>query len=136
MPTSNATKLGITANSTVLVLGMGTADALVLIGAVPDGVDIVSHAAVATTVLFFADSLEDVRRDVAAAFAATSQTGRSWVAYRKGAGRGAAAGDSGETPLHRDTLQAALSELDLAGVTLIAIDDTWSAMRIKRVSFG
>jgi hypothetical protein len=136
MPTSNTRKLGITPNSTLLVLGMATTEARGLIGEVPGGVEISSHGTAAATVIFFADSLADVRRDVAAAFAATSDAGRCWVAYRKGASRGAMAGGSGATPLHRDTLQAALSELDLDGVTLISLDDTWSAMRIKRVPIG
>ena len=35
-------------------------------------------------------------------------------------------------PLHRDSLRRALSAHNLEGVTLIALDDTWSAMRVKR----
>jgi hypothetical protein len=48
-----------------------------------------------------------------------------WVAYRKG---GAAAG----TDLNRDIIWRRLEPEGLAGVTLVAIDDEWSAMRFRR----
>lgn len=45
-----------------------------------------------------------------------------WVAYRKGGARGG-------TDLNRDILWRRLEPEGLTGVTLVAIDDTWAAMR-------
>jgi hypothetical protein len=47
-----------------------------------------------------------------------------WIAYQKG---GAKAG----TDLHRDLLWEAMAPHGWTGVTLIALDDTWSAMRFR-----
>jgi hypothetical protein len=43
------------------------------------------------------------------------------VAYKKG-----------DKQLHRDTLWAAMEPLGFEGVSLVAVDDTWSAMRFRR----
>ncbi len=48
-----------------------------------------------------------------------------WIAYRKG---GAHAG----TDLNRDIIWRRLDTEGLTGVTLVAIDDEWSAMRFRR----
>jgi hypothetical protein len=37
-------------------------------------------------------------------------------------------------PLHRDTLHGALTRYGLTGVSLIAIDISWSAMRFRPAS--
>jgi hypothetical protein len=37
----------------------------------------------------------------------------------------------GDPPLHRDTLQSALGEFGLAGVTLVSVDHVWSSMRVR-----
>jgi len=59
-----------------------------------------------------------------AAFAAVKPDGLLWVCYPKG---GARAG----TDLTRDALWAKMGELDLTGVSLVAVDDVWSAMRFR-----
>lgn len=132
MAATTSQKLGIKPGTTTLVLGMSAADARGLIGDLPDGAELVDDAGTADLVLLFAASVTDVRSGVAGAWSKTASSGRCWVAYRKGASKSPAAA-SGEPALHRDTLQATLAEVGLDGVTLIAIDDTWSAMRIKRV---
>jgi hypothetical protein len=50
--------------------------------------------------------------------------GLLWIAYLKG-------GKKAGTDLNRDLLWAAMSPLGVAGVTLIAVDDAWSAMRFR-----
>jgi hypothetical protein len=50
--------------------------------------------------------------------------GLLWIAYLKG-------GKKAGTDLNRDLLWAAMSPLGVAGVTLIALDDAWSAMRFR-----
>jgi hypothetical protein len=129
---TTAEKLGIKAGTTTLVLGVSVADAHALLGELPADAGLSGTAESADLVLFFAESVDEVRRGVTDAFARMRESGRCWVAYRKGASRSVAT-TSGEPALHRDTLQAALAEVGLDGVTLIAIDDTWSAMRIKLV---
>jgi hypothetical protein len=47
-----------------------------------------------------------------------------WVCYPKG-------GRKAGTDLNRDLLWAALGEVGLTGVTLVSVDDTWSAMRFR-----
>lgn len=132
MAATAAEKLGIKPGTETLVLGIGVSDARALLGELPADTELSESGGAADLVLFFAGSVDDVRRGAADAFARTQNSGRCWIAYRKGASRSAAT-TSGEPVLHRDTLQAALAEVGLDGVTLIAIDETWSAMRIKRV---
>ena len=50
--------------------------------------------------------------------------GLLWVCYPKG-------GRKAGTDLNRDILWAELEKVGLAGVTLVALDDVWSAMRFR-----
>lgn len=50
--------------------------------------------------------------------------GLLWVCYPKG-------GRKAGTDLNRDLLWEALAEFGLAGVTLVSVDETWSAMRFR-----
>ena len=50
--------------------------------------------------------------------------GLIWIAYPKGGAMG--------TDLDRDVLRETLAKHGLEAVSLIALDDTWSAMRFKR----
>jgi hypothetical protein len=125
-------KLGIKTGYTTLVLGQPLPAALGLLGQPIFGAAFVDESASQRpVVLLFADTVAEIRARARNAFDQTTPDGRFWIAYRKGAGRTRTAGDP--APLHRDTLQAALAELGLDGVTLISIDDTWSAMRVKAV---
>lgn len=47
-----------------------------------------------------------------------------WVCYPKG-------GRKAGTDLNRDLLWEALGQVGLTGVTLVSVDDTWSAMRFR-----
>jgi hypothetical protein len=60
----------------------------------------------------------------AAAFGSVREGGVLWVCYPKG-------GIKAGTDLNRDVLWQELSKVGLAGVTLVAVDDTWSAMRFR-----
>lgn len=132
MPQSTFEKLGIRPGTSTLVLGQTLPDALGLLGAPLFGAAFVDESDTQRPiVLLFADTVDDIRSEARNAFDKTTTDGRFWIAYRKGEARKVATGDP--APLHRDTLQAALAELDLNGVTLISIDDTWSAMRVKAV---
>ena len=61
------------------------------------------------------------------AIKAVEPDGLLWVCYLKG---GAKAG----TDLNRDTLHAKVKAMGWEGVSLVAVDDTWSAMRFKRLT--
>jgi hypothetical protein len=73
--------------------------------------------------LFVRDGAE-LERLAADAVAAVKPDGLLWICYPKG---GAKAG----TDLHRDILWQRMGERGMAGVSLVAVDDTWSAMRFR-----
>lgn len=60
----------------------------------------------------------------AGALGSVREGGLLWVCYPKG-------GKKAGTDLNRDLLWAELGKSGLAGVTLVAVDDTWSAMRFR-----
>lgn len=53
-----------------------------------------------------------------------SPKGMLWVCYYKGTSKT-------KTDIHRDTINAYAHTIGLVGVSLISIDDDWSAMRFK-----
>jgi hypothetical protein len=69
----------------------------------------------------------DLDRIGPAAFAAVKPDGLLWVCYPKG-------GQKAGTDLNRDILHGLMGERKLTGVTLVAVDDTWSAMRFRPTS--
>jgi hypothetical protein len=64
-----------------------------------------------------------VLRDAPKLKKALEPGGSLWVSYPKG--------DALGTDLKRDILHEALSEVGLDGVSQVAVDDVWSAMRFK-----
>lgn len=66
----------------------------------------------------------ELERLAPSAIAAVKPDGLLWVCYPKG---GAKAG----TDLNRDVLWKLMEDRGLVGVTLVAIDDKWSAMRFR-----
>jgi hypothetical protein len=132
MAQSTSEKLGIKPGSTALVVGQLPSDAIDLLRPFPADARVVGQAVSADVVILFAEDVSTVSDLARSALDLTKPAGRLWIAYRKGASRRATAGEP--APLHRDTLQVALAGVGLDGVTLIAIDDTWSAMRIKAIA--
>ncbi len=74
--------------------------------------------------LLFVRSAEEARRLVPQVAASLPTDRLFWVAYMKG---GARAG----TDLNRDILWELVSEYGFAGVSMVAIDETWAAMRFR-----
>jgi hypothetical protein len=72
-------------------------------------------------VAFVRDSGELKR--LATSFGALEDNAILWVCYPKGGKAG--------TDLDRDSLNAAMATHELTGVSLVAFDDTWSAMRFR-----
>jgi len=73
-------------------------------------------------VAFVRDSAELKR--LASGFAALEEDAVLWVCYPKG-------GTKAGTDLDRDTLHAAMQKHELTGVSLVAFDEVWSAMRFR-----
>jgi hypothetical protein len=125
---TNAGKLGLRDGGRLAVRGLSRAEAVGVVGEMPDGARLDDEGrGDADVVVLFASDVEQVHADVAAAGALVAGGGRLWVAYRKGGGPAA---------LNRDTLQAALAPHGLVGVTLVSLDAAWSAMRVRDLRPG
>jgi hypothetical protein len=72
----------------------------------------------------FAGDAAELERVGPPAFRAVRPGGLLWVCYPKG-------GKKAGTDLNRDVLWELLGRSGLTGVTLVAVDDTWSAMRFR-----
>jgi hypothetical protein len=113
-----ARKLGIKPGHHVLVVG--APDGIVeLLDPLPAGatLGVPTGRTIADCVLIFA-------HDVAALPASFEAAGLFWVAYPKG-------GKKAGTDLNRDILRTHMSTHGLASVTLVAVNDVWSAMRFR-----
>ena len=75
----------------------------------------------ADTVLLFANDEAQFKSTLPAAAKSLGPTSILWVAYRKGG-----------KELHRDTLWKIGETFGFTGVSLVAVDDIWSAMRFKK----
>jgi hypothetical protein len=74
--------------------------------------------------LLFVNNRAELDAHLGPAIQAVKEGGLLWIAYRKG---GAKAG----TDLNRDILWQAVEPRGWTGVSLVAIDDRWSAMRFR-----
>lgn len=120
---TNGSKLGVREKGSLLVIGTAEADPASVVGQLPAAAELLTdHEGAADVVLLFAADVAQVHADAEAAWSRVANGGRLWIAYRKGAGSAA---------LNRDTLQAALADHGLVGVTLVSLDNTWSAMRVR-----
>ncbi len=111
-----ASKLRIQPGSTVALLGTPTDLAIEL----PKGVKLAASGAADVVVLFAAKS-KDAK--LAGATKRVGDGGILWVAYPK-------AGQLG-TDLNRDKLAELTSKTGWVAVAQVALDDVWSALRIK-----
>ena len=89
----------------------------------PAGVTVTDKRGAADVVVAFVRDSAELKR-LGSGFPALEEDAVLWVCYLKG---GAKAG----TDLDRDSLDAAMEKHELAGVSLVAFDDTWSAMRFR-----
>lgn len=75
-------------------------------------------------VLLFAQDSTELKPTLVLALQSLKTDGILWVAYPKKSSKI-------KSDLSRDSLQVLLRELNYEGVSLISIDETWSAMRVK-----
>jgi hypothetical protein len=85
-------------------------------------------------VLLFVKDVDELRRLGSAAIRATRPNGLLWIAYPKG-GKTRDVTDLPATPLwmQRDVLGEITSETGYKPVAFVAVDETWTALRFKRV---
>jgi hypothetical protein len=89
----------------------------------PEGGSVAPDAGAADATLAFAQDRDGLERLMAALQDSARAERLTWVAYPK-------AGKLG-TDLNRDTLREAVLPNGLDTVRQVALDDTWSAMRLK-----
>lgn len=75
----------------------------------------------ADLVQLFVETLADLQANLPAAKARMKPGGRLWVSWRKG----------GKTEVTRDNIWPLAEEMGLTPVSNVAIDDEWSALRLK-----
>jgi len=119
-----AKKLLIKPNYSVAILNApdGYGD---LLGDLPEGAKASTSAeGLHDVVQVFVYSMADLSERFDAAQKAVKKGGLLWITYPKKTGKI-------KTDINRDVGNAYLSTLGWEGVAMIAIDDTWSAMRFK-----
>ena len=89
----------------------------------PKGVAVVKRAPADCVLAFIANSKE-MREQLPKLKRALTPKGMLWVCYYKGTSKI-------KTDINRDMLHAYAKTLGLNGVSLISLDDDWSAMRFK-----
>ncbi len=99
------------------------------LGALPEGVDLVDTyvgvpAQSLDQVHLFVKNRADVAQLAPQAMRCVTTNGLLWICYQKRSAKTM-------TDLTRDVLWDDLSKIGLTGVTLISIDDVWSAMRFR-----
>ncbi|HLY13603.1 MAG TPA: DUF3052 family protein [Candidatus Limnocylindrales bacterium] len=122
---TTAERLLIKPGARVRVVG-DVGDAGDRLGPLPAGATLVDATTTrADAVVLFARNSGDVRAHLADAASAAGSDGLLWLAYPKGT--------SGlKTDLGRDTMTTLTDPIaGLTGVTLVSVDETWSAMRLR-----
>jgi hypothetical protein len=124
MPTTTAAKLLMKPGHRVLLLHppAGYPEAL---APLPAGVQIITQIEpLISLVLLFVEQRTVLDASLPELAPILDDKSLFWIAYRKG-------GTKAGTDLNRDRLWEALAPWHWSGVTLIALDDRWSAMRFK-----
>ncbi len=85
-----------------------------------------SATAPADCILAFIADRKELEAQLPKLKRALAPKGMLWVCYHKGTSKI-------KTDIHRDTINAYAHTIGLEGVSLISVDDDWSAMRFKVV---
>jgi len=119
-------KLGVKANQRMLILNLPEGYQYAL-GTLPPGVSVLNEADGTATfdcVQVFVHSRADVQKYAKTATSALKPGGMLWFSYPKKSSKI-------KTDISRDDGWDGLNALGLQGVSLISVDDTWSAMRFR-----
>lgn len=91
----------------------------------PDGAELAEKPEGAFDfVQVFATNSEELKKHIGTATKAVKHAGLLWICYPKGSSKV-------KTDLNRDVLWGIVDEYGFKGVTLVSIDDVWSAMRFR-----
>jgi hypothetical protein len=127
MPKTVAQKLGIKPGERILVLDPpdGFAEAL---GSLPEDVQLHSKLdGPFDFVQCFASTKAKLRKLLPALKSHLSKGGRLWVGYPKGTSK------NYDSEINRDSIWSYAKTIGMEAVSLIAVDDDWSSMRLKVV---
>ncbi len=95
------------------------------VGKLPKNASIVKQASSPVDFIqLFAANRKEFEAQVPKVKKLLKPNGMLWICYLKGTSKT-------KTDINRDTLHAAAQKFGLLGVSLISIDDDWSAMRFK-----
>lgn len=119
-----AEKMYVHKASSVAVLN-GEAGDRALLAALPAG-KFAAAGTPAELVLLFATNRHDLETLLPQAQQRMAPKAALWVAYLKGTSKR-------KTDIHRDTIRDYAATLGLDSVAIVAIDDDWSALRLKQV---
>jgi hypothetical protein len=122
MPQDLATKLLVKPDARVLLLNAPIGYARKL-EPLPQGATVTDKRGKADVVVAFVRDGAELKR-LAPSFGALEDEAVLWVAYPKG-------GSKAGTDVDRDSLHSAMEKHELIGVTLVALDEAWSAMRFR-----
>ncbi|HEV2639545.1 MAG TPA: hypothetical protein VGX23_30690 [Actinocrinis sp.] len=121
MAKTAAEKLGIKAGCALTVINP-PADRAALLGTLPPSVtEQPVGTGTADVVVLFAQDSAQLHQFAPKTLAAAKSDGKVWIAYRKG----------GVSDLSRDALMPALVDAGWHGVSLVSLDDKWSAARFR-----
>jgi Protein of unknown function (DUF3052) len=121
-----AQKLGLKAGMTLLVRQQPK-EVAALIGALPSGAELVTAATKpGALILMFAGDKAALVKGLAACKRQLEPGGALWVAYIKGT-------SGKKTDINRDSIREFAGTIGLDTVSQIALDDDWSALRLKAV---
>jgi hypothetical protein len=96
----------------------------------PDGANTHARSGTHDAVIAFAKDQAELMKVAPTAIKMTKSDGLLWICYPKG-------GTKAKTDLNRDVLWQIVEERHgLEGVTLVAVDDVWSAMRFRPPGAG
>lgn len=92
----------------------------------PSGSEAAKPDAIADFALLFVKDSRDVEKLAGGVIKGLKPDGLLWLAYPKGGAKAA-------TDLNRDILWEKMKSYGVTGVAMVAIDDTWAAMRFRPI---
>lgn len=94
------------------------------LGELPEAVSLNTGESEQNTVLLFVKSHAQLDANIEKTLASVKYDALLWIAYPKQISKI-------KTDINRDTLNQAMQKLNYEGISIIAIDETWSALRFR-----
>lgn len=103
---------------------VGVADAVALVGELPQGCRLVDDTLDAAVAIFFAVDRAALEAQIDGTFGALERTRAVWICYPKG----------NKADINRDTIWHRVRDSGWDLVTNVSVNDVWSALRAKPLS--